>query len=113
MQIMQFNNPVSQPNMMGLVPIKNYKGLVLKLTPADKKKIAELQAKRAGYEIELYKISVERRKKNYSFALDDYYDNKVLHIQGFIRDIEQMIKDIKTNRLNKQKAKQAKLDTTI
>ena len=108
-----FNQSSYQPSMQGLVPLKDYKGVVLKLTVADKKKIAELQGKKADLEIELYKISMERIKKKLSDAQQDYYDNKVFRIHGFIRDIEEQIRKIKSDRLNKQKQCIANLDTKV
>ena len=42
-----FVAPISNQNFTALVPASQYKGPVLKLTPKDKKKIAELVSKKA------------------------------------------------------------------
>lgn len=102
-------NQISNQNFKGLIPKSEYKGVILKLTPKDKKKIAELVDKKADLELELH--SVERlldKKKTIieSSSLLDRRDSIICKIST----LDEMIKTIKINRLEKQKARANKID---
>lgn len=108
-----FNNNIP---MMGkkLIPLSEYKGVILKLTPTDKSKIAELTQKKSILDLELYKlIQAKRNKKTLSDSEEFYYDCKIDKLEGFIADCDKLIQEIKTNRLNKQKEKLKKLDKIV
>lgn len=97
------SNPISFGRK---IPLSEYKGPILKLTAKDKKQIEDLLQKKAGYELELATINdilkhntktITRENKRLSTA--------EMRLLGFISEIDRLIKEIKVNRLNKQKAK--------
>lgn len=87
-----------------LIPIKDYDGVILKLTKADKKKIEAVQENINIYdsEIELLKNMSKKAETDSAF---DYFYNKIWHLEQEIESAKNYIKEIKTNRLNKQKTK--------
>lgn len=87
-----------------LIPIKDYDGVILKLTKADKKKIEAVQGNINIYdsEIELLKNMSKKAQTDSAF---DYFYNKIWHLEQEIERAKNYILEIKTNRLNKQKAK--------
>ena len=92
-----------------LIPLSEYKGVVLKLTAGDKKKIAEIQAYRATLETDLYKLLDFFRRKKISPDDSIMIDKLSAHINSCDREIA----TIKQERLNKQIAKMNKLDVTV
>ena len=99
-----FINPIANTNFKAKIPLSEYRGVILKLTPKDKKKIAELGSKKADLELELHSIErlLEKKKTIIESSSLFYRREKIL---GEISTLEQMIKDIKISRLEKQKAK--------
>lgn len=89
-----------------LVPLSEYKGVVLKLTAGDKKKIAEIQAYKASLETDLYKLLDFFRRKKISPDDSIRIDKLMAHIDSCDNDIAA----IKRQRLDKQIAKINKLD---
>lgn len=102
-----FNNQNTNPVAMGTkIPLSEYKGVILKLTAGDKKKIAEIQKDRTNTEIELYKLlNFFKRNKicpDYSIRIDK--------LSAHINSCNREIAAIKRQRLEKQIAKMNKLD---
>ena len=90
-------------NFQGFIPLKQYKGPVLKLTKDEESKISILQANINNFEIELYQLGKIFDGKNLSTSQANYYFNKVENINSQIKDLKRMIREIKINRLNIQK----------
>ncbi|MBQ4115364.1 hypothetical protein IJD34_08175 [bacterium] len=91
-----------------LIPKSEYKSVILKLTPKDKKKISELITKKSQIELELDSVEKLLDKKKTllgSFNLSCRHQT----LLGEIALIEEMIKNIKLNRLEKQKKKLNKI----
>ena len=90
-------------NVKKLVPISEYKGPTLKLTPKEQMKVSELLKTRAGLELELVKVK-EKLEKNTKHITAEYqrYEQAFVKLQGMIEKIEKLIKDIKINRFQKQ-----------
>ena len=105
-----FITPVTNQNFKALVPKSEYKGVILKLTPKDKEKIAKLVSQKGELELELHAIEHLLNKKKTIIESSGlmYRRDKIM---GEISVLENMIKNIKINRLEKQKAKIKKLDT--
>ncbi len=87
----------------GMVPLKNYKGPMLKLTKADKEKIAALQENINQMEFELYHLERQfnagrLRTEKWNFLAER--EGKLLERIDYLKD---MIRNIKIERLNKQK----------
>ena len=86
-----------------LVPLSEYKGTILKLTQKDKEQIAKLTKKKAEYELELMKVSRHLEKYTKSITKEwKYFSMVEYNLMGKISIIEDMIKEIKTNRLAAQ-----------
>lgn len=102
-------------NMQGrLVPLKDFKGPILKLTKKDKEQISQIEAHIQQYEQELIKLeSCWNAARN--TRKEDSYDAKIKKLESFVAEARMLIENIKINRLNKQKAKLAKkkLDTIV
>ncbi len=100
-----------------LVPKSDYKGLILKLTPKDKKRISELEKAKGQIDLErikLYNLILESASTTrcggnsvQSYA-SDYYSDKLGGLDVEIGKINEAIKQIKIDRFNKQKARLAK-----
>lgn len=90
-------NNVSPISFNGLVPLKKYKGPLLKLTKAEETKIAALQANINDMEIELYQINKFIGGKKLTQAQTDYYYNKIDLINVRIRELKEKIREIKIN----------------
>lgn len=102
-----FNNQNQYPVAMGAkIPLSEYKGVILKLTAGDKKKIAELQKDRTSAEIELYKLLEFFKRNKISPDYSIRIDKLSVHIDSCNREIAA----IKRQRLDKQIAKMNKLD---
>lgn len=87
----------------GLVPLKKYNGPLLQLTKSEKTKIAALQDNISRLEIDLYRINKFYEGKHLTTQQSSSYLNKINTISVKIDDLKQLIRDIKTNRLNIQK----------
>ena len=93
--------PTYNQNFKALVPIKDYKGVVLKLTKEDSKKIADLINEKTLLLFELDNISKKLSKIKTltgSSKLLDYH-NDVLYK---IKKIDDAIREIKVSRKNEQ-----------
>ncbi len=101
--------PISNQNFSALIPASQYKGPILKLTPKDKKKIAELVSKKADLELELNSIERLLDKKKTIIESSSLLDRRDSIIYK-ISTLDEMIKTIKINRLEKQKARANKID---
>ena len=99
---MQISQSVS---FQGYIPLKQYKGPVLKLTKDEEAKISALQENINNYEIELYRLTKLYDGKKLSTNQANYYLNKVETINAHINELKQLIREIKINRLNMQKTK--------
>ena len=94
---------ISNQSFRALVPKSEYKGVILKLTPKDKKKIAELISKKSFLEFELVTIDRLLDKKKTIIESSGLFCRRE-HLLGQIHTLENMIKDIKAKRLEKQQA---------
>ena len=97
--------PIYQTNFQAknLIPLSEYKGTILKLTTKDKEQIAKLTKKKAEYELELMKVSRHLEKYTKSITKEwKYFSMVEFNLMGKISIIEDMIKEIKTNRLATQ-----------
>lgn len=99
-------NVISDKLLAGrnLTPLKDHKGVVLKLTAKDKKEIAQLKSAIAQLECDLYK-TCEAQKANTNQCMDNYFWGKILKYEAHITDLVNAIKEIKINRYNIQKSK--------
>lgn len=95
-----------------LIPLSQYKGVILKLTRQDKEKIAIYEKKIAEFIIECVKLT-NLLKKYAHHPIYEYYDNQIFHLECCIQDLRAAIAKIKADRMKKQMAKARKLDTTI
>lgn len=101
-----------------LKPLGEYKGPILKLTKGDKEKIAKYEKQIAQLDIERMKLcdySGSRGKgvnhvKNFTVEeySSDYFHEQLLKLDDAIDLLQKMVKQIKMNRLEKQKARLAK-----
>lgn len=97
------------PNFNGkLIPLNEYKGPILKLTKTDKAKIAQLQEKLNDADYELAKIN-DLYKKNYRNSSNrNYFEGIIGKLEATIDELKTAIKEIKINRIQKQRARQNK-----
>lgn len=102
-----FINSISNQNFKAKVPLSEYKGVILKLTKKDKEKIAKLIEERTLLEFELSFIDKMLDKKKTIIGCSSLANRK-FKLEAFIDDITNQIKEIKINRLNKQKARAEK-----
>ena len=104
------NNPFK-----GLIPKKNYTGVVLKLTPNDKKKIDEFSKKRAMLQNELDKLlNMQTRIPNHNHWKEaNWCADKIMRLEVDIETLGSLIREVKINRLNKQKEKIKNLDKMV
>lgn len=95
-----------------LVPISQYQGPILKLTKKDKEKIALLLDKKTQISFELYGVT-KLLEKNHKTITREWQHLSIVQskLMGEIDRINNMIKEIKIARLNKQKKNLSKLDT--
>ena len=96
-------NTISPIAFNGLVPLKKYKGPMLKLTQAEESKIADLRSNINDMEIELYQINKFLEGKKLTQAQTDYYFNKIDIINTRMRELKQIIRRIKINSLKTMK----------
>lgn len=102
-----FINSISNQNFKAKVPLSEYKGVILKLTKKDNEKIAKLIEQRTLLEFELSFINKMLEKKKTIIGSSTMFNRKI-KLEAFINDITNQIKEIKINRLNKQKARAEK-----
>ncbi len=95
-----------------LIPKSEYKGVILKLTPADKKKIAEYNKKITEYTLEDMKLIDLMKKCKNDDKLVEYYTDQSGLLEFFIDQLKKAIAEIKATRLKKQLEKAKKLDKT-
>lgn len=111
------NNYNQQIVSRGLVPKKDYKGIILKLTKADKMHIEKLVHEKCLAELE--RERVRSIYPNYKVHNIDgtWYEDTLNQINLRIEELEGCIQQIKTNRLKQQQIKAAKkqnkLDTIV
>lgn len=87
----------------GLIPLKDYKGTILKLTEGDIIKIKQLQASINQLKCELYKLETYANRQKMNTEERDRYSAKWISLDFRIKRLEDEIKSIKMNRLNMQK----------
>ena len=111
---MNINTVDRQSFTAKLVPLKEYKGPILKLTKKDKSEIDALLKKRAMLDLELSKLrDFIHRTPAQTESMAHYQDRAWYELENAIAIIDDMIKTIKTNRMKKQIAKQNKLDVNV
>lgn len=91
-----FNQNYNQ-NYKGLVPLKDYKGVVLKLTEQDKKQIADLISERTLLQFKADAI-IEKLNKIKTVIGSCGLLNELSHIEGRINEITEQIRNIKIKR---------------
>lgn len=105
MIISKISNPIATK---GLKPISEYKGPILKLNVKEKKQILEINKKIANLELELQKLKELNSKTKTITPQKDFYNDAMHNLTNLIDELRNAIKEIKIQRLNKQKAKLAK-----
>lgn len=88
----------------GLVPIKKYKGPILKLTDIEKQKIKNLQEQITQLELELYNLQKFYLSKKLPTKNINYFLDKEYNIKCQIEDYNNQIRNIKISNTNAQKA---------
>lgn len=88
----------------GLVPIKKYKGPILKLTDIEKQKIKNLQEQITQLELELYNLQKFYLSKKLPTKNINYFLDKEYNIKCQIEDYNNQIRNIKISNINAQKA---------
>ena len=92
-----------------LVPAKEYKGVVLKLTQKDKETISRHQEKIAELEVQKYKLlNMMESKRNWNIRDQLYLNIQLDRLDTEIKYFMNLIKSIKVARHNKQLKKQNK-----
>lgn len=105
----------SNINIRGnLKPLKDYKGIILKLTDADKQRIEQFQKAITQYTFELMQIDKAYKKTSSGSPKSTFLTDEIIRIQHRINMAHEAIRQIKINRFNEQKAKLGQnLDTNI
>ncbi|MDY6309803.1 MAG: hypothetical protein SPL73_07710 [Cyanobacteriota bacterium] len=85
-----------------LVPLKDYKGEILKLTKAEKERIAALEQSITELDIERAQY-IFLEGKYIGRSISYTYHHKADHLSWEIDNLRDEIKAIKTNRLNARK----------
>ncbi len=96
-----------------LIPKSEYKGVILKLTPAEKKKIEAYEKQITEYTLEDMKLINLLKKHRKNENLHDYYGEQSDIIEFRIQQLRAEIAKIKANRLQKQIEKSKKFDRTV
>jgi len=110
MQVKTISN--TQINFQKLVPLKDYNGVILKLTKKDQAQIAKLVEKKNDYLFELAGVQGRLFKLKKTITREWRYLSMVEQkLVSTINIIDREIQQIKTNRLEKQKEKLKKLNT--
>lgn len=86
----------------GMVPLKDYKGPILKLTQAEIKNINVLQENINMMEIELYNLDKKYAGKHLTTEIFQFYAGKWDSLNTEIKSLKEMIRNIKINRLKEQ-----------
>ncbi len=89
----------------GLVPVKKYKGPILKLNKADKRNIANLEKEIAQTECDLYKLNKTYDRRKISESERNYFIDMEHTLYLKIKFLREEIRKIKINRFNIQKEK--------
>lgn len=95
-------NPTSNQMFTAVIPKSQYKGPILKLTAKDKERIAKLMDQKTEYEFELNAIDRLLDKKKTIIESSGLLYRRGI-IEGYIAKLEEAIKEVKVNRLEKQK----------
>lgn len=106
------NISINQTNIANrgkLTPKSAYKGPILKLTKTEKLRIEALSQKKAELECEMYNLHNYIKYQCHGNVSDNFYD-KLDTLNYRVKQVAELIQEIKTNRLNKQIEKQKKLD---
>ncbi len=101
---MQITSNMIDIQFKGLVPIKKYKGPLLKLTAQEKDRIACLQEHINQMEFELYHLSKRYEGKHLRTEIFDNFMEKKFKLMVRIKQLKDVIRNIKINRLNIQKS---------
>ena len=102
MQISSINTTTFQARK--LIPLSEYKGKVLKLTPKDKAKIDKLMNKKSELILELTSIDRLLNKKKTIIESSSLFERKDT-IERQISILEEEIRKIKIDRFQKQNSK--------
>lgn len=97
------SNITQNLNGKKLTPLKDYKGVVLKLTNKDKKQIEKYNDEIAKLECDIYNIC-RYYDKHKTLQNGEYYMDKLGMIQAAINKFHALIKQVKQNRLDIQKS---------
>ena len=107
-----FITPTQNQNFTALVPKAEYSGVVLKLTPKDKQKIANFMNKKTDLVLELHAIEGLLNKKKTIIESSGLMHRREKLLEQ-ITTLDNLIKEVKVNRLEKQKARTKKLDLMV
>ena len=88
-----------------LVPLSEYKGIILKLTKSDKATISKLESKIAELELEIHSLEKIDNKIKIACGKKLYYENRLNQLEIWIKFLREKIRNIKIARLKKQKIK--------
>lgn len=99
---------ITTPTFQGFIPLSEYKGPILKLTKKDKELIANYLHEKSLIELEI--MQLKSIYSNYKIQNIDssWYEDKVLQLVLKRDEIDNLINEVKVNRLNKQKLAAAK-----
>ena len=114
---MQINITSVGLNMNGrnLRPLSEYQGPILKLTTAEKSRIAKLEETISDLRFEIHALEKKIIKPRMRTMQENFYYGQIEHLESWISSLKKEIKQIKINRFNKQKETLAKkkLDKNI
>ena len=100
--------PIAAQNFRGLIPLSEYKGPILKLTNKEKELIAHYTQEKSLIELEIMKLrSVYDNYKIHNVD-SDWYEDKMGSLVLQRDHLPDLIREIKVNRLNKQKLSSSK-----
>ena len=94
-------NQISYSNFKAKVPLSEYKGIILKLTEEDKARITDLMSEKSELLIQLTAVEKKLDKQKTIMGSAGLY-NIYGKIEARIREIEDIIKQIKVDRKNQQ-----------
>ena len=106
--ITSMTNCSSRPTFRGLIPKSQYNGIILKLTKQEKSKIAEYEKEIANLELEHIKLADFYAKNEHNNSIQEYCSQKMVKLEHFMATLKDMIREIKTSRLNTQKLMESK-----
>ena len=94
---------VTLPAFQGYIPLSEYKGPILKLTKKDKELIAHYIHEKSLIELEIVKLrSVYDSYKIHNID-SEWYADKMGSLVLQRDNIDKLIQEVKTNRINQQK----------